>query len=538
MSAMSFTAQLGEDVTVVEPGSSAPLTVEIANRSDERDEFEMELEGIDPEWTAVPVPTFFVEARETQSEKVFFKPPRASESVAGNYPFVLKVRSLVSGESKAVQGVLEVRPFHHLSAEINPKRGSVTPMRRQEDFDLTVMNLGNTEHTLQLMGNDPEDECAYAFEPEQVTVGPGQQKEVYVGVSVNAQKPFSGSRLFGFSVSARSVESPSVVCSAQAQLERKPILSPMAAIFGVLLLVLAIGWWELMPKPPAMYMLSVDPNPVVEGNQVTVKWKADPLSKVRLSIGSYEDMLPSEGERTFPATIPASSADTASADRPYSVKVTAVAIRDGKESEPKTADIEVDKAPRPPKPEIKQFTIQPKVLVKGSTGIVTYEFGEGVKKAHLDPIGLELDPNGNSATFPTPDVSTPYVSFTLVAEGDGNVRAAKKTIKVQVIEQSIAGIVKFDAYPAELPAAGAVTLSWQLSNAVRAEISTGTGPPREVDADKGTQEFDIGTTTTFTLTGTDTKGNTVTKKLTVKVAATTPPPDTGKDSGTPPGVSK
>jgi hypothetical protein len=431
-------------------------------------------------------------------------------------------------------------------------------MRRQEDFDLTVMNLGNTEHTLQLMGNDPEDECAYAFEPEQVTVGPGQQKEVYVGVSVNAPKPFSGSRLFGFSVNARSVEAPSVMCTAQAQLERKPILSPMAAIFGVLLILLAIGWWELMPKPPSIYMLSVDPNPVMEGAQVTVKWQSDPLSRVRLSVGSAEEILPAVGERTFPAVIPKSSDQDASSEKstadgtadeksaadnatdekrqPYKITVTAVAIRDGKESEPKTVQIEIDPTPAPKRPKILQFTIQPKLLIKGGTGIVTYEFNDGVKKAHLEPIGLELNPNGNSATFPTPDVTTPTVSFTLVAEGDGDVRPDKKTIKVQVIEQSLATIVKFDAYPHELPAPGEVTLSWQLSNAVRAEIGNGKDEPLEVDPNKGSQQFSVPATTTYILTGTDTKGNTVTKKLTIKVATAPPPPaDTTKDT-TPPGA--
>ena len=270
-----------------------------------------------------------------------------------------------------------------------------------------------------------------------------------------------------------------------------------------------------MPRAPSLYMLSVEPNPVLQGEQVTVKWQADPLSKVRITVGSVENILPA-----------GSNQQEFTAGAPDTYKVTAVAMRDGKESEPKTVEFKVASPPPSPKPEILKFSIAPKVLTKGGTGIVTYEFSDGVKKARLDPIGLDLEITGNSKTFPTPDVSAPsFVKFTIVAEGDGNAKPAKSTLKIQVIEASLASIVKFDAYPAELSAPGDVTLSWQLSNAVRAEIGTGQGAPMEVDPNKGTQVFPISKTTVFTLIGTDQKGIAVTRKLTVKVSPAAPPPD-------------
>ncbi|HSI72560.1 MAG TPA: hypothetical protein VK934_05245, partial [Fimbriimonas sp.] len=76
---MSFSVQLTPDMTPVEPGSNTPISVLVVNRSDERDQFEMDIEGIDPEWKAVPVPVFSVEPNENHEEKVFFKPRRTSE---------------------------------------------------------------------------------------------------------------------------------------------------------------------------------------------------------------------------------------------------------------------------------------------------------------------------------------------------------------------------------------------------------------------------------------------------------------------------
>jgi hypothetical protein len=307
-------------------------------------------------------------------------------------------------------------------------------------------------------------------------------------------------------------------------------VSPTAAVFAVLLLILAIGWWELMPKPPALYMLSIDPSTASPGQQVTVKWQADPLSKVRLQIGSYQDILPADGEHTFPAPTPGADEDKAQ------VTVTAVAIRDGKESEPKTVQFEVVVPPKPEPPKVVSFKITPQPLTKGGTGIASYDFQGSVKKAWIEPIGLDLEVTGNSKTFPTPDVPAgTMVTFTLVVQGEDGTQHDKKIVKVKVIEQSLASIVKFDAFPLGLPAPGEVTLSWQLGNAARAEISNGEGAPMEVDPNKGTQVFPVAKTTTFTLTGIDEKGNKVTKSITVKVTPAPPPPDLDKDS-VPPGA--
>lgn len=504
---MSFTVRLGSDVTSLDAGTSVPLAIEIANRSDEADQFEIEIEGVDPEWTAVPVPTFRVEAHEEQVERVFFKPPRASESLAGNYPFVIKLRSLVTGETRTAQGMLEIKPYNHLSAEINPKRGSVTPVRKQEDFDLTILNLGNTSHTLQLFGSDPEDECTFTFEPEQVTIGPGQQKEVYVGVGLNAHHWFAGSRLFGFAVSGRSIESPSVVCTAQAQLERKPFLSPGGLIALMLFIILAVGWWLLMPKPPRIVEFSLDKSTVLAGESITVTWQAADANNVELEIAGNKENKKPTGELTF---TPEASGE-----------VTIVAVRDGKRSDPQILPFTVNQPAPIPDPTIVKFSVKPTTVNLGDPVIISYELGKSVTRATLEPVGLELNLQGSTQQV-TPAI-TGTVEYTIVAVNAAG-KTAKKTVKVNVIEGSKASIVKFDGEPKVVPASdGKVTLTWQLNNAVRAEISDGS-KFTEVDPNKGSLDFVIARTTEFTLIGYDTEGLTVTKKITIK-AEEPPKPD-------------
>src|SRR5579862_9410466 len=266
---MGFTLQLAQDLVEVEAGSTTPVTVTVANKGTATDRYELEVEGVDAEWKAIPVPVFAAEPGENHVERFFIKPPRNSENLAGNYPFVVGVRSLESGEQRSVQGVIRLKPFHHLTMEIDPKKGSFSPTTHRNVFDITLVNLGNTEHTLQLVGSDPEDACTYEFEHEQVSLGPGQQREVTVTVHPVSMPILSSGKLIGFSIAGRSIDSPSVVTTAQAQLERRSLLSPSSMIV-LAFLVLIVGVWFLeMPKPPTV-QVSANPLRAVAGQSTTV----------------------------------------------------------------------------------------------------------------------------------------------------------------------------------------------------------------------------------------------------------------------------
>src|ERR1043166_6287833 len=69
----------------IEPGGAAQMTVTVRNKQDHDDHVSIEIEGIDVEWYALPVPTFNVTAGDTQSSRVLFRIPRSSECRAGNY---------------------------------------------------------------------------------------------------------------------------------------------------------------------------------------------------------------------------------------------------------------------------------------------------------------------------------------------------------------------------------------------------------------------------------------------------------------------
>jgi len=509
---MSFSVQLTPDLIPVEPGATTPVSVVVVNKGDEADRYELEIEGVDPEWTAVPVPVFGAEAQETHTERIFFKPSRTSESLAGNYPFVVRVRSLISGEAKTVQAVLEVKTFNHVAMEISPKKGSYSAWRKKNSFAAVVVNLGNSEHTLQLIGNDPEDSCAYEFESEQVTVAPGQQKEVEFIATPTSRPLFAGGRLIGFSITARGIDHPSVVSSAQAQLEQRPFITPTGLILTVIVAVI-IGLWYLMkPQPLEIVAFSVNPQMAVRGQPVTVSWNVSQAQHVRVTAG--QDVLSDGADPVgqIPYTLPKSG--------PLDFKI--VASKDGQERK-QDISLNVKEPPTSPDPEILDLKPIPRRVKLGASFELDYLLGKSVTKAVLEPTNTELDPSLTRLDI-TPNHSGDLL-YTLVATNkDG--KSIEKSITVTVYEESDATIIAFSPSDASVPASvGKVTLNWQVTGAVLVQLYTSTGKTKTVDA-TGTSDEPIAAKTTFTLIATDSKGRKATQKLVVDVVPDQPPTTT------------
>lgn len=515
---MSFTVRMGTDLVAVEAGATVPLNFEVANRSDEQDRFEISVEGLDPEWVAIPVPTFNVDPRDVHEEKVFLKPPRVSESLAGDYPYVLKVRSLNSGDSRSAQGVLSVKPYHHLSIELSPKKGVISAFRKQHPFDATLMNLGNTEHSVQLFASDPEDELSYEFSQDQITLAPGQTKTVEILPMPSKSQPISGTRLHGFSVGARSQSAPSVVCSAQAQLEVRPVLSPGTILLIIFAGLLFFGWLRFLPKPPSIDSLSLDRSAVYRGDMVRVAWRASNATEVRITVNGQvlaEGAEP-EGSRTFVAD--------------QSGTIEALAIRENKESTPVSRPLTVQDPPVFPLPKIEAFDIQPRNLKLGQSFLVKYKVNGAVVNLTLSPPGIDLDPKLQQKELTANVVGE--ITYDLVAENAAKPPVVvRRSIKVSVIEASKAAIIKFEATPLELPEEGGLVLvKWQVANAVRIELSDAK-QTQVLDGDRGEKSLFIDIDTDLTLSAYDDQGLILTRKIKIRVVK--PPSDatTGATTG-------
>jgi len=514
---VNFSVRLDADQVSVDSGDKAPLAIEVINSGANTDQFEISVEGLDPEWTAIPVPSFSVGAGSTVREAVFFQPPRTSESLAAAYPFSVKVRSLETGEQRVLPAILHVKPFIHLSMEILPKKGVYSPVVRENSFQATVINLGNSEQNLQLFGSDPDEELAYSFEPEHIAIGPGHQKEIEVTATPIHTRPIAGARLHGFTISARNPDQANISCAAQAQLEQKPLLSPGSIAIIAAFLILVFGWLQFAPKPPVVDVFTADVTDLKEGDRYKLSWQTSNAKSVRITFNGKEVVSAGQpdGSQQFVAV--------------ESGTYTIVASRETRKSDPREVQIRVTKVIPPGPAVISKFTMDPAIAEPGEPVMVRYEVS-GATELILSPDGLKLGTSVTSHKVLAPEREGPHYYQLIALNGEGK-RTESERIRLTVRKEPKVSIVSFSAEPETIDVAVAKTkLVWQTKGARRIEIRYGDYFHESTD-EVGSVEIDAFKSGECELKAYDEDGLSVTKTIRLTVKASEPPADDTKTTG-------
>ncbi|MCX6342356.1 MAG: hypothetical protein NTU72_08230 [Fimbriimonadales bacterium] len=508
---MPLNLSVSTDSVTVEPGQAAPLAILVENDSTTEDTVEIGILGLDGEWVIIPVSQIELRPNDKQEVKVFFKPPRSSESSAGSFPFVVKVRSLTNSDQRTSGGMLTIKPFHSLSVELNPRRGVITSTKQNNVFTATIMNMGNSEHDVQLSADDPEEACTYDFDDEQVTLRPGQQMDVDFAVTPKKKSPLGSSRLVGFIVTARSTSVKGVASTVQGQLEIRPFFTPMKLVFATLVMILLGIFWLTQPKPATIRLEVLGPKKVYQGTKVTVRWVAENSNAVKIL---------ASGEVVQENAAPEGSVEV-EARLLGTLKIQGVAFRDQRESEPATADVEVVLAPVVPDPEILVFKPSSLEVRKGEKVTLEYSFNAAVTKAILAPNQIELDLNLNTIVVEPSVVGDN--EFTIVVE-NAQKKIQKKSLRIKMVDSSLASITRFEADPVTGDAGNyATVIHWVTLNADRVELLVN-GKALSVESE-GDPEIPIVGKTVFKLRALDVNGKVVEKVLTVD-------PDKKDDPGT------
>ncbi|MBS1720511.1 MAG: hypothetical protein JST35_08710 [Armatimonadetes bacterium] len=514
---MSFSIRLNPEPFPVDAGASCPIPITLQNRGETTDQVELVAEGVDPEWIAMPESLVTLDPGEERVARVFIKPSRTPESLAGNYPFVVRARSLSSGESRTASGVIAIKPFNHLSLEVQPKRGIFSPTKKSNRYLITAMNLGNSDQELHLSGADLDDQCAFEFVTDRVTVGPGQTKSVEVEVVPKNQRLIAGAKLFGFTVTGRSTSASNVAATTQAQLEQRPLMSSGVIAFIAMAFFLLVAWIAVAPKP-ATISLMAEPTRVTEGQSVNLRWEATRANGVQLFIGQDRifESAPAKGNYTFQTTTNGI------------ITVRLVGLNDGKQVSEKVLSLTVEKATIVPDPKIDKFSIRKSNVTLGEPVWLDYKFSKDVVRAVLQPTNTPLDLNVSEILI-QPTV-TGTIDYQVVAYNRDQKAVTSQKIRVTVSEKINVAIYTFAASKSQIEPGEAVTLQWKALGTT-ARLFTESSPasvPLE-----GSMTVSPTKTTTYTLEVRDEKGHVSTRKKTLTVKEPTHGPDT-PDPGSPP----
>lgn len=487
-----------------------PVGVVIKNDSDEADEYELRVDGLDAQWVAIPVATFSVEPGNSATERVILRPARTSENLAGTYPFVVTVRSLKTAETQTAQGVLEITAFRSLSIEVQPRRTTLTNTRREAEMSASIVNLGNVAQTVQLFAADADALFAFEFDADQVTIQPGQERTVGVTTAATKNPLFAAARLQNFTISARNIEHPAVGATATGQIEHKPLFSPATAFFMLMVVALVAAWVLSWPPTPEIDGVTVSPETVTVGEPVTIKWDTSGTQSVSLKVGDWtKTRLSPDGTIQF---VPG---------RTGKFEVEVVAYSGRRTARDSTKWLQVREKEVSPAPELK-VTLDKATVAVGESYILRYQCNDAVVKATLFPMQRDLDVRGQSIEL---QATTPGETELRVIASNADGKTVESAVTLRVVEKPEAAIVKFDVTPKEMePEGGEVTIEWTVSGASRIEIQY--AGRKDVQSElTGSYTVQVTQDTTFKLVAYDAKGRTVTSdnvKVTVKVP---PKPD-------------
>jgi hypothetical protein len=492
---MAIRVQLGQDEVQVEPGGSAQLMAIIRNEGDQPDHVAIEVEGIDTEWCAIPIPSFALAPGEEVQERILFRPPRSVESRAGVYPIIIRARSLENGESGLAQASLVIRPYSMLTLELSPRRGLVSPLNKRAHYEVTVSNLGNTEQTLHLYASDPEDALVFEWEHEQLYLAPGETRTVLLSAQPRELPLLANPALYSFTITARSEDDPLRSSHAQGQLERRGFISPATVVFLFMFALLIGVWAYTRPRPVEIEDFIAEPAQITAGEKTTLHWRVRNADQVIIepAVGMFDP------NKTQSVQVQPSNTTT------YRL------IARNRYGE-RTKEVVV--IVQPP-PVITKFFADPPQIRRGESVILRWEV-KNATELILTPPGQKLDPLMPGFEH-HPSRSTDYV---LIARNSAGKTVSKK-LRVEVVDPSQAQIVRFVAEPSEIALGESATLRWEVQNAQRVVIDNGIG---EVAPSLGEFTVTPAATTTYTLTAYDKEGRPTQAKVTVTVRELTPPP--------------
>lgn len=152
------------------PGVPTKVEIEVTNTAEVIDGITLIVDGLDPDWVRQDVPVVSLFPNDTAKISFVVDVPRSC--LAGNYLVVVQVVSTIDAERHSVHDLwLSVAPQRAVAVRAVP---AIISRGRRARTTVSVANTGNITTEFALSAVDQERELDCLFEPEVLTVPPGQ----------------------------------------------------------------------------------------------------------------------------------------------------------------------------------------------------------------------------------------------------------------------------------------------------------------------------------------------------------------------------
>jgi pSer/pThr/pTyr-binding forkhead associated (FHA) protein len=251
----TFQIELLGPEMAISPGAHVQATLKIENAGTEPDRYFVEVDGLPKNWVRVDRVELDIDPGEQASVVISFRPLRRSESLPGDYPFTVHVRSRSQpAETIDAPATLRVLPYSGFGMALDNPRVS-----EDGSFKLYLHNQGNAPLPLTIQGFDADHLLRFQLSHTRVRLGPGERQTVTGGVRSRRYRLFGSRRELEFAVFARAQDPSGFLASVPGTVTEKaalPAWTPLlvipvialAAMLGALAIVLLSGGHS-QPEP-------------------------------------------------------------------------------------------------------------------------------------------------------------------------------------------------------------------------------------------------------------------------------------------------
>ena len=177
-------------------GQKALITIEVENRSQLVDSFELNCPDLDREWFTIRYPErdFNLPGLIVETEGLKLNPGQIGQiylllhppqfTLAGNYIRTIELTSQNRKDLALLDALyLKVLPddtFNKESIEIKPLKRTLP--KEPGEFEIIITNQGNIQRDFQISGKDKRNLFTYNFESELIELLPGQSEQINLAV--------------------------------------------------------------------------------------------------------------------------------------------------------------------------------------------------------------------------------------------------------------------------------------------------------------------------------------------------------------------
>jgi len=236
----------------VAPGGTATTSLTVRNDSDIVEAYSLEVVGDCAPWTTVEPARVSLYPGTSETVTIRLEPPRSPEIRAGELPLAIRVLPTEHPDAVRVpETTVHVEEFHELRTELQPRRRRGWLRGR---YRLAVRNEGNTPVQVGFTPGQAGEELAFAFNPAEPTLEPGESTEV--GLRVRTGKPvwFGSPVVWPFTLATaetgdRDETQPDEIAGRpplDAEFVQIPIFPKWLLALLAALLALLIAWFALV----------------------------------------------------------------------------------------------------------------------------------------------------------------------------------------------------------------------------------------------------------------------------------------------------